>query len=178
VGGPFALSAAHHAHRRRASQNRVHRGLPSIVTAVPVVGREIIAAATAHPDPIPPAGATRRSSRRTCSSHPYGQNIDPRLLFKELKRVDCCPALRGSWFCRSTAQAMFGDTWAFASSIVVLAHMQSTSSHKIIRDFSATRLLDDSNATALCQLSLSRHCTGPPRRVCVSRGNSRTLSFP
>jgi hypothetical protein len=32
---------------------------PSIVTAVPVVGRAIIAAAAgAHPDPIPPAGAT------------------------------------------------------------------------------------------------------------------------
>jgi hypothetical protein len=38
---------------------------------------------------------------------------------------------------RSTAQAMFGDTWAFASSIVVLAQVQSTSSHRIIRDFSA-----------------------------------------
>ena len=25
----------------------------------------------------------------------YGQNIDPRLRFKELKRVDCCRALRG-----------------------------------------------------------------------------------
>ena len=35
------------------------------------------------------------------------------------------------------AQAMFGDTWAFASSIVVLAPMQSTSSHRIIQDFSA-----------------------------------------
>ena len=32
---------------------------------------------------------------------------------------------------------MFGDTWAFASSIVVLAQVQSTSSHRIIRDFSA-----------------------------------------
>jgi hypothetical protein len=28
------------------------------------------------------------------STDPYGQNIDPRLRFKELKRVDCCPALR------------------------------------------------------------------------------------
>jgi hypothetical protein len=27
--------------------------------------------------------------------NPYGQNIDPRLRFKELKRVDCCSALRG-----------------------------------------------------------------------------------
>jgi hypothetical protein len=32
---------------------------------------------------------------------------------------------------------MFGGTWAFASSIVVLAQMQSTSNHRIIRDFSA-----------------------------------------
>jgi hypothetical protein len=30
------------------------------------------------------------SIRRT----PYGQNIDPRLRFRELKRVECCPALR------------------------------------------------------------------------------------
>jgi hypothetical protein len=29
------------------------------------------------------------------SPSPYCQNIDPRLRFKELKRVDCCPALRG-----------------------------------------------------------------------------------
>jgi hypothetical protein len=32
---------------------------------------------------------------------------------------------------------MFGDTWAFASGIVVLAQVRSTSSHRIIRDFSA-----------------------------------------
>jgi hypothetical protein len=32
---------------------------------------------------------------------------------------------------------MFGDTLAFASSIVGLAQVQSTSSHRIIRDFSA-----------------------------------------
>jgi hypothetical protein len=42
-----------------------------------------------------------------------------------------------SWLYRSTAQAMFGDTWAFASSIVGLAQVQSTFSHRIIRDFSA-----------------------------------------
>jgi hypothetical protein len=49
----------------------------------------------------------------TESAVPYGQNIDPRLRFKELKRVDCCPGR--SWFYRPTAQAMFGDTWAFTS---------------------------------------------------------------
>jgi hypothetical protein len=32
---------------------------------------------------------------------------------------------------------MFRDTWAFASSIVGLAPAQSTSNHRIIRDFSA-----------------------------------------
>jgi hypothetical protein len=36
-----------------------------------------------------------RPARRIPSLIPYGQNIDPRLRFKELRRVDCCSALRG-----------------------------------------------------------------------------------
>jgi hypothetical protein len=42
--------------------------------------------------------ACKRHSRTPTSSwtRSCGQNIDPRLRFKKLKRVDCCPALRGS----------------------------------------------------------------------------------
>jgi hypothetical protein len=81
-------------HRHQDSDKRLHVDGATTDPVQKAVRDSLIAfkAATAQAQ----AEATkepRGSESRKGQRHPYGQNVDPRLRFKELKRVDCCPGV-------------------------------------------------------------------------------------